>query len=301
MEFTKSPTGPLLCTPRVTTNEFLCREHLRLTVQVPTFPPAAPGQFVQIGPHTSPGQSAGVAGATRPFLRRAFSISGLWRRPGECTIEFVYRVVGPGTSWMSQLREGDSIDVLGPLGNTLPVPQDGGCAWLVAGGVGLAPLLWFAREAAEVGRSAVLFFGARSADLIPLATSEHGGQAHLAGMPDVPVVLATDDGSIGSAGTVVDALAQYADRPGGTVGDVTVYTCGPEAMLKGVAEFCARREIRCYVCAERAMACGIGACQSCVLPVRDTDDPDGWRYALCCTEGPVFDAGRILWERPGLK
>ena len=76
--------------------------------------------------------------------------------------------------------------------------------------------------------------------------------------------------------------------------DLVVYTCGPERMMEFVARFCLERNIECHVCMERAMACGTGMCQSCVLPIRD-DCADGWHYSLCCTEGPVFSAQQIIW------
>ncbi|MFQ5473626.1 MAG: dihydroorotate dehydrogenase electron transfer subunit, partial [Dehalococcoidia bacterium] len=75
-----------------------------------------------------------------------------------------------------------------------------------------------------------------------------------------------------------------------------VYTCGPERMMQFVAGYCADRGIECYACMERSMACGMGTCQSCVVPVRNESDEQGWSYRLCCTEGPVFNAREIIWE-----
>ncbi len=92
------------------------------------------------------------------------------------------------------------------------------------------------------------------------------------------------------------ALAAYTDANAESPGDVVVYTCGPEIMIRGVAGFCRKRGIECYVCMERSMACGTGLCQSCVVPVHDASDAEDWRYRLCCTDGPVFDAAQIKWD-----
>lgn len=198
---------------------------------------------------------------------------------------------------MSRLREGDLVDGIGPLGHGFDAPPENAVAWLVAGGVGLPPLLWFAQQLSGNRRRAVFFLGARSSDFIALDIAPSGDTITARELPAVPVVLATDDGSIGLQGTVVDALEAHARSHEPNSGDVVVYTCGPEVMMRSVAEFCDSRGLRCQACMERAMACGIGTCQSCVVPVADASDTDGWRYALCCTEGPVFDAKEVLWDR----
>ncbi len=92
------------------------------------------------------------------------------------------------------------------------------------------------------------------------------------------------------------ALAAYTDANAESPGDVVVYTCGPEIMIRGVAGFCRKRGIEYHVCMERSMACGTGLCQSCVVPVRDACDAEDWHYRLCCTDGPVFDAAQIKWD-----
>jgi dihydroorotate dehydrogenase electron transfer subunit len=112
------------------------------------------------------------------------------------------------------------------------------------------------------------------------------------------VVLSTDDGSLGFRGYVGSAMAAYHQANPVAADALVVYTCGPEPMMRFVAEYCVARQIECYVCVERNMACGTGMCQSCVVPVRDTCDRDGWSYRLCCTDGPIFEARDILWETP---
>ena len=157
-----------------------------------------------------------------------------------------------------------------------------------------------------MGKSVVAFFGARTHDLMPLRIGDPGNlprdgtSAVLAAEEfarfGTPVVLSTDDGSLGFRGTVCDALAAYRRAWDGDESGVVVYCCGPEAMLAAVARQCTADGIECHVCMESEMACGMGTCQSCVVRVRDQADADGWRYALCCSEGPVFDARAVLWD-----
>jgi dihydroorotate dehydrogenase electron transfer subunit len=121
----------------------------------------------------------------------------------------------------------------------------------------------------------------------------------------VPVIISTDDGSCGFSGNVVQALEAYwsaktntnagATKPRAAE-NVVVYTCGPERMMQATAEFSLARGIECQVCMERPMACGMGTCQSCIVTVHSDRYASGRRYALCCAEGPVFDAEQIIWE-----
>jgi dihydroorotate dehydrogenase electron transfer subunit len=179
-------------------------------------------------------------------------------------------------------------------------------AWMVAGGVGVPPMLWLSEALAAAGKRAVAFCGARSKDLFPLSIdpqtspSPQTGEAGMAceefARNGVPVVLSTDDGSIGLAGHVGDALVSYHQANPVDPSDVVVYACGPERMLELVAGYSTRQGMECYVCLERTMACGTGACQSCVVPLHAQDAPEGWRYHLCCTDGPVFEANRVIWK-----
>jgi dihydroorotate dehydrogenase electron transfer subunit len=290
---TNSPerVAPVACVFDVRRNAAVCREHLLLTLSLTGLPKAVPGQFVYIGPHEEP--SAGDPAA--PFLRRAFSIGGLRRTGAACELDILYRVVGAGSRWLATLRPGDRLAGIGPLGNGFPAPPTEVVPLLVAGGVGLPPLLWFAQELSATQRTATLLLGAQTGALIPdfLCDDQRSGRG--AALPGIDVVLATDDGSTGFAGDVVEALADHTARTRTGSERLAVYTCGPEAMLRAVAKFCAERSITCHACLERSMACGMGTCQSCVVPVEDATDPDGWRYALCCTEGPVFDASAVIW------
>ncbi len=295
---TTSPRGVFLA--RTKANVSLCPEHFRLVLEIEGFPAAAPGQFVQIL-CADPLQRESVSAA---FIRRPFSIGGLRRSADRCEVEIYHRVVGPGTRWMGQLRPGDPVDLLGPLGQPFPLAADRPVTLLVGGGIGLPPLIWLAEALHAAGRQVVAFVGARSEALIPLTRR--------AGVPvrplepalafeefarsAVPVVLSTNDGSLGSAGYIPDAFAAYLEHHADLAARAVVYTCGPNPMMRAVAPVCEQRGIPCLVCLERVMACGMGTCQSCVVAVRDAAAPDGWRYRLCCTDGPVFDSRVVLWN-----
>jgi len=240
------------------------------------------------------------------MLRRAFSIAGLARKADDTHVEVIYRVVGAATRWMESLSVEHRLSVLGPLGNTFPIHERKPTAWLVAGGVGLPPMLWLAEALHEAGKRAVAFCGARTADLFPLTIDPADPPEkdalratrccrEFAGH-QTAVVLSTDDGSLGLRGHVGAALIAYHEANPTAPNELVVYTCGPEPMMRFVAEYCVTRQIECHVCMERAMACGTGLCQSCVVPVHNETDPQGWRYRLCCTDGPVFEAHRIIWE-----
>jgi dihydroorotate dehydrogenase electron transfer subunit len=287
----------------VISNSLLCDEHYRLTFAAPRFPAARPGQFVHLGP------AGGMpVGLETPFLRRAFSIAGLRRAAAKVEIDVIYRVVGKATRWMEGLRPGDRASLLGPQGNAFPIDASASQAWLIAGGVGLPPLLWFAEALRESGKQVVFFYGAQRRELAALelnvgialrsdACIATMSSAHL-GRIGVPVVISTDDGSLGFRGHVGQALEAYAAANSPRPGEVILYTCGPERMMHFVAGFAARHCLRAYACLERSMACATGMCQSCVVPMHDTADPAGWRYRLCCTDGPIFDTKEVIWDMP---
>lgn len=313
----------ILTQARVVANLQLCHEHYQLVLRVDGFPPAAPGQFVQLSPESTswnetdyvthdwpdgqwPAPKLSENQAAQPLLPRAFSIGGLRRSGEQCEIDVIYRVVGVATTWMASLRANDKMWMLGPLGQPFPVINDKQHAWLVAGGVGLPPLLWLAEALAAAGKRIVFFFGARTRELIPLkihATTCPDPLAHTATLCidelnrcGAACVLCTDDGSLGMRGHVVQALQAYHQANPVEPRDLVVYTCGPERMMRSAAEYCVERQINCQVCMERPMACGTGTCQSCIVTVKSDRYASGLRYALCCTEGPIFDARQLIWN-----
>ncbi|MHC5110097.1 MAG: dihydroorotate dehydrogenase electron transfer subunit [Planctomycetota bacterium] len=288
----------------------LCREHFQLTLEMNAFRDARPGQFVHIKPqaymtHTNGDAGVPVDEPTFPLLRRAFSIAALRRLESRVQIDLIFRVVGTATRWMSGLLRGDEVSVLGPLGNVFPVAEKTN-AFLVAGGVGLPPMLWLSDWLREHDKSCVAFYGAQSRELLAIELGADGDYATDAKAvsrgPDrfsrngTGLVISTDDGSLGYRGYTIQAMEAFHEANLVDAGELVVYTCGPEIMMKSVARYCLDRGIECYACMERAMACGTGTCQSCVVEVIDDGDADGWRYQLCCTEGPVFAAGKVLWE-----
>lgn len=283
----------------VLSNHAICREHFRLTLGVDSFPAAEPGQFVQVL-CTEPDRAGYTSG---PFLRRPFSIGGLKRGTRQIELEIVYRVVGAGTHWMSRLTEGASVSVLGPLGHPFTLVAQLPEALLVGGGVGLPPIVWLAEAVAKAGKQAVAFCGARSADLLPLSrracaiddTVKPNLSIDEFARHGIPVCVSTDDGTLGMKGRIPDVFERYLDLHPATVKLGAVYTCGPEPMIRAVARTCELRGIPCQVCLERLMACGMGTCQSCVIRTPDATSPEGWRYQLCCTDGPVFNSREIIW------
>jgi dihydroorotate dehydrogenase electron transfer subunit len=239
---------------------------------------AAPGQFVAL---RAPGDRS-------LLLRRPFSIHRVDRRPGWAgTVEIVFDVRGQGTDLLSKVRQHAVLDILGPLGRPFRFPREPTNCLLVGGGIGAAPLTFLAEELQGHGHRVDFILGARS-------------QEHLLRLIEVKrvaltVTVTTDDGSSGQRGLVTDVLGDIARGTNSRV----VYACGPIPMLRAVAQMCAHLRLPCQVAWEEVMACGFGACLVCAVPVRvDNDGEDeGWVWARCCTEGPVFSASRVHWER----
>ncbi|MGD2109467.1 MAG: dihydroorotate dehydrogenase electron transfer subunit [Phycisphaerae bacterium] len=300
-------------------NTQLCREHLRLVLRLDSLPPARPGQFVHIRPESvasltrasadAPGGESHddwLAECKAPTLRRAFSIAGLRRYDDGAEVDVIYRVVGVATHRMALLRRGDRVSVIGPLGNAFPISADKSHAWLVSGGVGLPPMLWLAEALSEQNKETVAFYGAQTVDLLAVSCATNVAPLHDASRAtlsaiefastDTPVVMSTDDGSYGYHGHVGAAMAAYHAANPTAAEELVVYTCGPELMMRFVADYCSARGIECHACLERDMACGTGLCQSCVVAVRADADPADFSYELCCREGPVFEATRVIWD-----
>ncbi len=223
----------------------------------------APGQFVHVR-----------IAENRPYiLRRPFSV----HRAHGTSIEILYQVVGVGTRELSLVGHGAVMDAVGPLGHGWDVPDGIRHALLVAGGLGAAPLGMLAEHLAHRGVAVTVASGAPTAErLVARDLFERVAWR---------VVLATDDGSVGHCGFVTDVLG---DLLAVDVPDV-VYACGPEAMARTVAAQAHAVGVPCQVSLERLMACGIGACLTCVVPTTRG-------LARACVDGPVFDASVVLWE-----
>ncbi|MDT7537589.1 MAG: dihydroorotate dehydrogenase electron transfer subunit [Actinomycetota bacterium] len=220
------------------------------------------------------------------LLRRAFAIYDVKERGVYGgTVEFIFSVHGKGTAWLAARRPQDKLDVVGPLGRPFRLPQGRVNATLVGGGYGSAPLLPLARALRDRGCRVDFVLGAASIDRL-------FGQLDAKRMSS-SIAVTTDDGSMGEQGRVSDVLPQVLDRTGCDV----VYACGPMAMLRAVSELAAQRGIPAQVAVEESMACGIGVCMTCVLPVVGDDGVS--RMVRSCVEGPVFLGDRVRWNDVG--
>ena len=250
----------------------------QMTVVAPGIPELTkPGHFLAVQ----------VGGAeSSMLLRRAFAIYDVKDRGVYGgTVEFVFAVHGKGTAWLSERRQGDPLDVVGPLGKPFRLPKAPVHATLVGGGYGSAPLLPLAAALRERGCRVDIVLGAGSADrLFGLLDAKRVADS---------VAVTTDDGSTGSRGRVSDVLPGVLEKSRADV----VYACGPMAMLRAVADLAADRGIPSQVAVEESMACGIGVCMTCVLPVVGEDGLT--RMVRSCVEGPVFLGDRVRWDDVG--
>ena len=249
-----------------------------MTVVAPGLPELTrPGHFLAV-------QVGGPESAM--LLRRAFAIYDVKERGVYGgTVEFVFSVHGKGTAWLSARRPGDRIDVVGPLGKPFRLPKDPVTATLVGGGYGTAPLLPLAHALRERGCRVDFVLGAGSADrLFGQLDAKRIGQT---------LAVTTDDGSVGERGRVSDVLPEVLAKSGSDV----VYACGPMAMLQAVSAQAAAHGAPCQVAVEESMACGIGVCMTCVLPV--VGDDGLTRMVRSCVEGPVFLGDRVRWSDVG--
>ncbi len=275
------------CTQSAEILQAKCRvlEHLerapgirRLALDAPRIvSQAEPGQFVHV---------LCTPSGYDPLLRRPFSIHYADRDTGKMVL--VYEVRGRGTKALAERRPGEVIDVLGPLGRGFGIPEtdDGRPFLLIGGGIGVVPLYFTARTLeARFGADRVTFItGARTASLILCQPEfeKHCRDYH----------VCTDDGSAGFHGFVTGRMCQCLDA-GEMCAPPIIYACGPTPMLKAVSKLAKERNLDCQVSVEAKMACGVGACLSCVIKVRDGDS---FKYVRSCHEGPVFDAGEVIWE-----
>ena len=224
---------------------------------------AEPGQFIAVYPKDK-----------SMLLPRPISICEADGRRE--TLRIVYRVAGAGTAEFSNWKEGEKIWILGVLGNGFPWKdvREGQTALLMGGGIGIPPILELAKRVAGPKK---IVLGYRDGDCFLRNDLEKYGD----------VILATEDGSVGSRGNVLDAVWEN-----GLDGDV-IFACGPMPMLRAVKGFAAREGIRAYISLEERMACGVGACLGCVCRTKDVDAHSHVHSARICTDGPVFEAEEV--------
>lgn len=238
---------------------------------------AQPGQFVMVKP------SRGMD----PLLRRPFSIFEILRDgSGVPTgISLLNKRIGVGTGLLYEVEPGSHVGCLGPLGRPFAPIDPPGEAWMVAGGVGLAPFVTLAEALRARGTPTTLFYGARQAsELYYVELFERLG---------VRIILSTEDGSRGTAGRITMPLGHALEALPRRAA-VRLYVCGPTPMMRAVAQLAARHERPCDVSLEQVMGCGLGGCYSCVVLARDNGGAP--HFTRSCIEGPVFDARRIVWD-----
>ncbi|NQT35177.1 dihydroorotate dehydrogenase electron transfer subunit [bacterium] len=211
----------------------------------------------------------------RPFLRRPLSV-------GPCSgdyLRLIFTVKGSGTRLLAQKSTGDVIDLIGPLGNPFKLPEDDEYPIIVGGGIGVVPLLLL-DDQLEPDTPRDFLLGVRTESLLPVDEPE---------IKHRNIQIASDDGSIGFGGNVVQLLERKLSKLQSN--RVVVYACGPGMMMYALKQVCIKHSIKAYISLEVPMGCGLGACQSCAVPRSDGDG-----YLLVCQDGPVFDATEVLIE-----
>ena len=210
------------------------------------------------------------------LLPRPISLCGIDREAG--TLRLVYRVTGEhtGTEEFSRLQAGDTVKIMGPLGNGFTV-EKGKKAFLIGGGIGVPPMLQLAKEMKDAGENFQIVMGYRDAGTFLLDEFKEQGESF----------VATEDGSVGTKGNVLDAI-----RENHLEADV-IYACGPTPMLRALKAYAEEQNMTCYVSMEERMACGIGACLACVCNSTEKDAHLNVKNKRICKEGPVFNAKEV--------
>lgn len=261
---------PKVLKEKVIKKEKLADSIYRLTVQSDSISQnALPGQFVNI----KCGEGNG------PVLRRPISICRVDR--ANRTFDVVFQVKGTGTKLLSQMTEGGTMDVLGPLGNPFEIPRDKKKIAVIGGGIGIFPLLFLLEAAGKEQQDLSAFIGFRNRDAAVLVDEFNAAAGSC--------TISTDDGSLYRKGFVTELFEEsLKDREYDMI-----YTCGPTVMIKKVAETAKQNNIPCQVSMEQRMGCGIGACLVCACKTKHGDD---WEYSHVCKDGPVFWSDKVLFE-----
>ena len=263
---------------RIIANKKVGPDFFKMAVYAPAIAKSAePGQFVHLRSNQT----------SSPLLRRPFS----FHRIEAEGFEILYQVLGQGTRLLARKKKGEKIDALGPLGRGFNLQaftiRHSPSAILLAGGMGVAPLVALAERLAHLSQPAakrkkiIVLFGAKNKGaVLCLADFRRLG---------LKVRIATDDGSLGHKGPVTDLLKQLFSQSTINHQPSTIYACGPRPMLQQVARISKKKKIRAFGSLEEKMACGVGACLGCAIKTRQG-------YQRVCKEGPVFDLNDIIWR-----
>ncbi|MFA7172089.1 MAG: dihydroorotate dehydrogenase electron transfer subunit [Kiritimatiellia bacterium] len=256
----------VLC--EVTEQKIVTEDYMLIRLQAGALAEQArPGQFVHIR----------IPGLEQSCLRRPFSIFDA--KDGALSI--LYKTVGRGTEMMRALQHGHKLQVIGPLGNGFPL-EFNGIPLLVAGAYGIAPLHFLA---SQLKRSGVIMVGGRTAGDI-LATAEFEALGWR-------VAIATEDGTAGDKGLVTVPLVRELARFKAAGQAVVMFACGPDGMLRAVADLAYKNEVKAWLSLDKHMVCGVGACLACVQKLR-REDGSAW-VGRVCNDGPIFEAASIIW------
>ena len=250
--------------------------HHRLTLEIPDWPGAEPGQFAMLS-------AGGGTEALRwdPLLPRPMAVyrGHAPARPGSAArVDFILKVEGRGTRLLADLVPGQAVRLVGPLGTDFPVIEAGSRALLVGGGTGIASLFELARRGAGQADVHVVLGARTDSGLMGAADFE---------ALEVAFHVTTEDGSRGRRGRVTDVLAELL---GSSEKAPRLYVCGPTPMMLACQELAAGAGVDCFVSLENTMACGFGVCLGCAVPLRSGG------YSLACSAGPVYSAEEVAWE-----
>lgn len=254
---------------RILINSQVSPDCLHMSLQAAEIAQAAkPGQFIQVRCNNS----------LEPLLRRPF---GIHSARNEHQIDILYKIVGKGTQLLSKKRQGEELDIIGPLGNGFSLPLPANSVILVGGGVGVAPLLFLAEKLVQAKHPVsqiLVLIGAKKKESV-LCEEEFRKLG-------IEVCIANEDGNSGFKGTVCNLLKEILNTDNNQA--TTIYASGPQAMLEQTAHISREKEISCELSLEEIIACGLGVCLGCTVKTREG-------HKLVCKDGPVFNRTQLLW------
>ncbi|SHN81556.1 dihydroorotate oxidase B, electron transfer subunit [Desulfitobacterium chlororespirans DSM 11544] len=254
-----------------------CYKIMKLVLRTDIAREGQPGQFVHVQ----------VATGLDPLLRRPISIADIDREARELTL--LYRIKGKGTEVLAQVKAGERLSLMGPLGHGFTLPEQGELI-LVAGGIGSFPLLPLAKAARAKTIPVRLYWGGEDEDFF---TSAGLGLWQDAG---IPVSLSSMDGSIGAKGNVLDLIRENSSgSEAGQGAGCSVAVCGPQVMMKVVSEYFLQTGASVEVSLEERMGCAVGACLGCVCTLKD-ENSGKIRRGKVCQDGPIFQGKEVLWD-----